>query len=106
MAEALITEERWRQVLTSLVICLFARGVYDRETVLEALAIAGQEWTGSDLDRLGRDTLRRKYAFKEREGFDLASLRIPTRILTTPSPAGPFDDAFLREAIRHYGRMV
>ena len=25
-------EERWRQVLSSLVVCFFARGIYDRET--------------------------------------------------------------------------
>jgi aldehyde:ferredoxin oxidoreductase len=106
VAKALITEERWRQVLTSLVICLFARGVYDPETVLKALALAGVDWTKADLDRLGAQTLRRKYAFKEREGFDLEKLRIPSRILDTPSPAGPFDEEFLRETIRHYRQSI
>jgi len=102
VAEALLAEERWRQTLTSLVICLFARGVYDRATVLQALACAGYDWTGDDLDRLGAETLRRKYAFKRREGFDLAALRIPQRILETPAPAGPFDEAFMRQAMAHY----
>ena len=106
VAEALISEERWRQVLTSLVICLFARGVYDRESVLKALAIAGCEWTEAELDRLGVQTLRRKYDFKQREGFDLASMRIPRRILETPSPAGPFDETFLRRAIARYQELL
>ena len=106
VAEALIAEERWRQVLASLVVCFFARGVYDPETVRKALAIAGMEWTRADLEDLGRETLRRKYAFKRREGFDLEKVRIPARIMQTPSPAGPFDEKFLREAIRRYGELV
>ena len=36
VATALVKEERWRQVLTSLVICLFARGVYTEDVVLKA----------------------------------------------------------------------
>ncbi len=106
VAAALLEEERWRQVLTSLVVCLFARGVYDHDTVLQALSCAGFEWTGEDLDRLGADVLRRKYAFKRREGFDLAEVRIPHRILETPAPAGAFDEPFLREAIAHYTAQV
>jgi len=106
VAGALLAEERWRQVLTSLVVCLFARGVYDQETVLQALACAGYAWTQSDLERLGVETLRRKVAFKQREGFTFEGLRIPGRILETPAPAGPFDEAFLRQAIAHYGANV
>lgn len=106
IAEALIQEERWRQVLTSLVICLFARGVYDPETTLNALEVAGFSWTAEDLTRLGAETLRRKTAFKVREGFDFAKLRIPRRIMETPSPNPPFDEAFLREAIEQYRKRL
>jgi len=106
VAGALLAEERWWQVLTSLVVCLFARGVYDQETVLQALACAGYAWTQGDLERLGVETLRRKVAFKRREGFTFEGLRIPGRILETPAPAGPFDEAFLRQAIAHYETRV
>lgn len=102
VAQALIEEERWRQVLTSLVICLFARGVYDMETVRRALAVAGFERTPEALTHLGAEILRQKYAFKEREGFVLEQVPLPARIWETPSPAGPFDEAFLREALRVY----
>ena len=103
VAEALLKEERWRQVLASLVVCFFARGVYTPETVLRALAAAGCERSTDDLSRLGAETLRRKYGFKVREGFDLAGLRIPRRILETPSPLGLLDEDFLRRAIVHFG---
>ena len=102
VAQALLTEERWRQVLASLVVCFFARGVYTPETALRALAAASFERSADDLAQLGTETLRRKYAFKLREGFDPAGLRIPRRILDTPSPLGPLDENFLRQAIAHF----
>lgn len=106
VAEALVQEERWRQVLASLVVCFFARGVYTPEVVLRALAAVGFERSAEELTQLGVETLRRKQAFKAREGFDLANVRIPRRILETPSAWGTIDEAFLREAMAAYGEKV
>lgn len=106
VADSLLEEERWRQVLASLVICFFARGVYTPGTIQRALAAVGFEWSEDDLNRLGADTLRRKYEFKLREGFKLEELRIPERILETPSPLGQIDEAFLRKAVAHLAREV
>jgi aldehyde:ferredoxin oxidoreductase len=99
VADALLEAERWRQVLSSLVVCFFAREVYAPEIVLRALASVGFERSLDDLNQLGIETLRRKYDFKLREGFDPAKLRIPGRILETPSPLGKLDESFMREAI-------
>ncbi len=106
VAGGLLEEERWRQVLTSLVICLFARGMYTHDVVLQALAAAGFNWTADDLARFGTDVLHRKYAFKQREGFDPATLRIPGRILETPSPLGKIDEEFMRQSIKKYSESV
>jgi aldehyde:ferredoxin oxidoreductase len=106
LAGELLSEERWRQVLASLVVCFFARGVYTPEATLEALATAGFERSEGDLARLGAETLRGKYGFKFREGFDPASLRIPRRILETPSARGPVDESFLRQAVSAYVELV
>jgi aldehyde:ferredoxin oxidoreductase len=100
VAETLLQEERWRQVLASLVVCFFARGVYTPEVVQQALAVAGFERSADDLAQLGAETLRRKYDFKRREGFDLVQLRIPRRILEIPSALGPLDEGFLRRAVQ------
>ena len=102
VAASLLEEERWRQVLTSLPICLFARGIYTPEVVLKALAAIGFEWTKEDLERLGVETLRDKHAYKEREGFTFDQLRLPRRIFETPAPTGTFDASFMREAIAYY----
>ena len=106
IAQALWAEEAWRQVLSSLVICFFARGIYRPETVEQALAAIGHERTQEELRHLGEETLRLKHAFKEREGFDLLQVRIPRRILETPTPHGALDEAFLRQAIAAYKRLL
>jgi aldehyde:ferredoxin oxidoreductase len=106
IAEDLLKEERWRQVLTSLPICLFARGLYTPEMVLQALDTIGIQWTQADMDRLGTETLRLKHAYKQREGFAFADLRLPQRIFDTPAPTGTFDEAFMRQAISHYAENL
>ena len=106
LAEKLLEEERWRQVLTSLVICLFARRVYEPEVIVEALAAIGHETTEEAMVDLGVKILQEKYAFKRREGFSLENLQLPERIFETSSPAGPFDETLIREAIRFYDKHV
>ena len=93
-------------MLTSLVICLFARNVYTQDVVLQALAPIGFAWSPSDLARLGEETLRLKNDFKTREGFDMATLRIPQRILETPSPLGRVDEAFIRATMRRFAESI
>ena len=88
------------------MICLFARGIYTAETVLRALAVAWFNWSADDLARLGAQTLRSKYGFKVREGFDLTQVRIPRRILETPTPLGTLDESFMRQAIARFAEEL
>jgi aldehyde:ferredoxin oxidoreductase len=106
VADSLLTEEHWRQVLTSLPICLFARGIYTLEVVLKALSTLGIEWTNAELERLGREALHNKHAYKLREGFSFEQLRLPRRIFETPAPAGTFDETFMRAAIEYYAENL
>lgn len=106
IAAALLKEERWRQVLTSLSVCLFARGIYTPDVVTRALQAAGFGWGCADLEQMGSETLQRKNAFKQRQGFDFSNLRLPRRIFETPAPAGEFDEAFMRRAIASFAEHV
>jgi aldehyde:ferredoxin oxidoreductase len=106
VAEALLAEERWRQVLTSLVICLFARGIYTPEVVQKTLATVGFEWSLEELEQLSLETLRLKHDFKTREGFELTQLRLPRRIFETPAPAGKFDEDFMRQTMAHFAEKL
>ncbi len=99
IASRMIKEESWRQVLSSLAICFFARKLYSAEIVEKALATVGFDKNEEKLKELGEKIYREKFAFKKREGFDFAQLRIPSRIFETSNPVGEFDEKFIREAI-------
>ena len=104
---ALLKEEEWRQVLSSLVVCFFARKVFTPEIVLKALSAIGlEDWTAEKLEDLGRDIHRAKMNFKFREGFDLAKLRIPKRIFEVPTPHGLLKEEDLRKAIAIYKEKI
>jgi aldehyde:ferredoxin oxidoreductase len=106
LAEDLLSEERWRQILSSLVICFFAREIYQPDTVSKALHLAGFDLAPEDLYRIGEEIHRAKYRFKTREGFSLDNLRLPKRILETPSSSGKLDEEFIRVAIEHFKKAL
>ncbi len=99
MACALMKEERWRQVLSSLVICFFARKIYTDDLTLRALATAGWEGDIEKLNGVGELVYRDKFRFKIREGFDFDKLHLPNRIFETPAPMGNIDEKLVRDAI-------
>ncbi|TFH09563.1 MAG: aldehyde:ferredoxin oxidoreductase [Candidatus Atribacteria bacterium] len=105
LVDQLLEEERWRQVLSSLVVCFFSRGLYTPEAILEALATVGFESDKARLRELGADVLHRKYQFKRREGFDPLSQPIPRRILETASPSGPISETVIRQTLRRFASM-
>jgi len=86
--EALIEEEVWRCVLESCGVCLFARDIYDKRVVLEALNAIGFNYDGEGLVKIGRLIYGLKYKFKFREGFEFQNLKIPDRIFETPTANG------------------
>jgi aldehyde:ferredoxin oxidoreductase len=98
----LLKEESWRQILSSLVVCFFARGIYDPETVVKTLKVAGINRSTKELDKLGFEILSLKNKFKVREGFDPKNLRIPSRVFETASARGTIDENEVKEAIDQY----
>lgn len=102
IAEYCFNEENWRQILSSLVICFFARGIYRPNIVIEALKIAGYDFSNGDLNKIGEEILKKKYQFKFREGFDIDKLYIPKRIFETLSPHGLINEETIIKAINFY----
>jgi aldehyde:ferredoxin oxidoreductase len=102
MVRQLVEEERFRNVLTSLVVCLFARGIYKLERVAKALEPLGAKVSPEELLRLGAEIVRTKAAFKAREGYDPYRLRIAKRFLETPTPLGRLTEERIRNMIKMY----
>lgn len=88
LVDYLIAEEEWRNVLNSLVVCLFARGVYKPEISSKALGSIGITTTPEELNAVGREIFRLKWKAKRRFGYSLDSVRIPKRYFETPSGSG------------------
>ncbi len=88
MVDELIKEDNSRGVFNSLVGCLFARGVYTEENIIDSLETVGIVKTKDDLMELGKRIFEEKYKFKVQEGFDLSKVRVPRRFYETVSAAG------------------
>ena len=102
MVDEIIKEDNFRGVFNSLVGCLFARGVYTNENIIDALGAVGIEKTADDLDELGKRIFNEKYRFKTREGFNLSEVRVPKRFYETVSTLGKVDPQTVEEMLGLY----
>ena len=101
-AASLLKEELERCMLNSLVMCLFARKIYDRKIILEALESVGFEMTDEDLTESSRQIYAVKLRIKKALGFDLENVKLPKRFFKTPSIHGNIDENTTYEIIRKY----
>jgi aldehyde:ferredoxin oxidoreductase len=102
MVDEIIKEDNSRGVFNSLVGCLFARGVYTEENIIDSLGAVGICKTKEDLQELGRRIFEEKYKFKVQEGFDLSRARVPKRFYETISAAGVVTPERVEEMLRLY----
>jgi aldehyde:ferredoxin oxidoreductase len=104
--DKLIAEEQERCVLTSLAICLFARQVYDRETVKACLASVGMPWDDGQLDELGRKIYALKLQIKRQLNYDPTQVPVPRRFFETPSMRGSLSPERVKRMLAIYRERV
>jgi aldehyde:ferredoxin oxidoreductase len=102
MVDEIIKEDNSRGVFNSLVGCLFARGVYTEENIIDSLGAVGIVRTKDDLQELGKRIFDEKYKFKVREGFDLSRARVPKRFYETVSALGKVAPETIEEMLMLY----
>ncbi len=102
----LVNEESWRQILSSLVVCFFARGIYKPELVAKALEPLGYNYTVEEIIDLGKKMYSEKYRLKIELGFDITKARIPERILETPTPHGHISREFIEKALKYFNEKI
>jgi aldehyde:ferredoxin oxidoreductase len=102
MVDEIIKEDNSRGVFNSLVGCLFARGVYTEENIIDSLGAVGIVRTKDDLQELGKRIFDEKYKFKVREGFDLSTARVPKRFYETVSALGKVAPETVEEMLMLY----
>ncbi|MFZ5967232.1 MAG: aldehyde ferredoxin oxidoreductase C-terminal domain-containing protein [Bacillota bacterium] len=106
LIQSIFDEERERCLLNSLIICLFARKVYDRSTVLQMLNALGYQYTAGDLTEISDRIYKTKLQIKKMLGFDLNNIKLPKRIFETPSTQGMIDEALTYELINMYDQKL
>lgn len=104
--DKLVKEEEFRQILSSLVICFFARGIYSKEIILETLQTVNINLTLEELDEIGKEIYRLKYEFKFREGFSFDNLHIPDRIYETNDPTGEIKKEYIEQGIVYAKKLL
>lgn len=106
IAQKLFQEEVDRCMLNSLIMCLFARKVYDRGTILMALQSLGYAFTDEDLTRVAEETYAAKIRVKRAMGFDQEKVRFPKRFFETPSMHGLLNEEAAYEAQRKFNALT
>ncbi|EYE88317.1 hypothetical protein Q428_08395 [Fervidicella metallireducens AeB] len=102
----LLFEELERNILTSLVICLFARKVYSREVIIEALDSVGIKVTNEELTKTAKEILKLKYEIKKKLGYSLDSVKIPERFFQTKTLNGKLDSEKAKKMVEMYKKMI
>lgn len=95
----LFAEEVERCLLNSLVICLFARKVYNRDKILRVLDSVGKTYTNEQLDQIARRIFATKLRIKQKLGFKLSDVKLPKRFFKTVSMTGPLSEEMTKEII-------
>jgi len=104
--EKLFLEEYERCMTNSLVMCLFARKIYDRQTILDALNSIGWSLTDDDLTMIGKRVYQTKLKIKKALGFQQKGVKLPKRFFETPSINGRLDEDTAEMMIRKYSKKT
>lgn len=102
MVDKLIYEDYGRNINNSLIACLFARGVYSEDNIVDALASVGINKTKEELAAIGKEIFLAKYKFKKQEGFDLDNVTVPARFFETVSQMGTIKEETITNMIKLY----
>jgi len=102
MVDKIFNEEVERCMTNSLIMCLFARKVYDRQTILDALNSVGWSLTDQDLTDISKRIYRTKLRIKNAYGFRQKAVKLPKRFFETPSMHGPLDETTAQHMIKDY----
>jgi len=106
LVDQIFAEEKERCMLNSLTICLFARKVYDRATILSALSAMGREMTDQELTALGERIYKTKLRIKKQLSFHQKDVKFPKRLFETKSFFGPLEEETAYRLIQKYDDKI
>ena len=99
-------EEQQRLMLTCLVSCLFARNIYDEETVAASLKAIGLTDLGLNMDKRIGALQRERWRLKKESGFDPHMITIPRRFTEVETLDGKIDKEFMEKLRLSYAAKI
>ncbi len=106
----MLKDEHGRVMLTCMVACLFARGVYSEERLQTALESIGDAPLAAGLDAASENIRRKRWQLKFRCGYKPEDVKIPKRYSEITTWKGPIDTEYMEnvrssyiEAVRELG---
>jgi len=102
----LVADEAARCVLTSMVACLFARGVYTEERLGACLNSVGYSQLAAALPAVARRIQAERWRRRVATGYDPERIEIPKRFTEVVTWKGPIDPSYLSTLKSAYSRRI
>ncbi|MEN6615765.1 MAG: aldehyde ferredoxin oxidoreductase N-terminal domain-containing protein [Syntrophorhabdus sp.] len=102
----LVKDEQGRVLLTSMVSCLFARGVYTDEVLKQCLASVGYNSLADSLGPVSRQIQKSRWKMRFATGFVPEDIVIPKRFYEIATVKGPIDRTFLDSLAKEYTKTI
>jgi aldehyde:ferredoxin oxidoreductase len=104
--EFLISDESSRCFLTSMVSCLFARGVYTEARLAECLKAVGYPKLAEDIPAVSQRIQTERWRIRFATGYDPDRVEIPRRFSEVTTWKGPIDQTYLSALKTEYSRRI
>jgi aldehyde:ferredoxin oxidoreductase len=102
----LAADEAGRCLLTSMVSCLFARGVYTEARLAECLKSVGYARLAEDTAAVARRIQSARWRLRLETGFEPEAAAIPKRFTEVETWKGPIDARYLSDLKALYSRRI
>ena len=104
--EFLVKDEQGRVLLTSMVACLFARGVYTDELLARCLKSVGYDYLADNLGPVSRNIQELRWKMRLGTGFMPEDVTIPKRFYEIETFKGALNADFLGALMREYSKAI
>lgn len=102
----LVKDEQGRALLTSMVACLFARGVYTDEQLAACLNSVGYETIAGNLGPVSKNIQQLRWKMRLATGFIPEDVFIPKRFYEISTVKGPLNGNYLSNVMGEYGKAI
>jgi aldehyde:ferredoxin oxidoreductase len=102
----LVKDEQGRVLLTSMVACLFARGVYTDALLADCLRSVGYGVLADSLPAVSKNIQQLRWKARVATGYQPEAVTIPKRFLEITTGKGPMDPAYLAGLKEQYAKAI